>query len=108
MIDAVLRKGLPLEAVQGNALRPLASAPDRALALAIVAEVLRRLPDLDALIDSATPRPLPDDSKARTVLRIALAQALRLGTPPACGDRHRAAAGGRRPRGGWSTGCSGR
>jgi 16S rRNA (cytosine967-C5)-methyltransferase len=82
MIDAVLRKGLPLEAVQGNALRPLASPPDRALALAIVAEVLRRLPDLDALIDSATPRPLPDDSKARTVLRIALSQALRLGTPP--------------------------
>jgi 16S rRNA (cytosine967-C5)-methyltransferase len=82
MIDAVLRKGLPLEAVQGNALRPLANPADRALALAIVAEVLRRLPDLDALIDSATPRPLPDDSKARTVLRIALAQALRLGTPP--------------------------
>jgi 16S rRNA (cytosine967-C5)-methyltransferase len=82
LIDAVLRKGLPLEAVQGNALRPLAMPADRALALAIVAEVLRRLPDLDALIDSATPRPLPDDSKARTVLRIALAQALRLGTPP--------------------------
>ena len=82
LLDAVLRKGLPLEAVQGNALRPLAIPADRALALAIVAEVLRRLPDLDALIDSATPRPLPDDSKARSVLRIALAQALRLGTPP--------------------------
>ncbi len=82
LVDAVLRKGLPLEAVQGNAVRPLQLPADRALALAITAEVLRRLPDLDALIDSATPRPLPDDSKARSVLRIALAQALRLGTPP--------------------------
>jgi 16S rRNA (cytosine967-C5)-methyltransferase len=82
LVDAVLRKGLPLEAVQGNAVRPLTLPADRALALAITAEVLRRLPDLDALIDSATDRPLPDDSKARSVLRIALAQALRLGTPP--------------------------
>jgi len=81
LIDAVLRKGLPLEAVQGNATRALALPADRALTLAIVAEVLRRLPDLDALIDSATPRPLPDDAKARGVLRVALVQALRLGTP---------------------------
>ena len=43
---------------------------------------LRRLPDLDALIDSATRNRLPDDAKARFVLRIALAQVLGLGTPP--------------------------
>jgi 16S rRNA (cytosine967-C5)-methyltransferase len=55
---------------------------DRALAHAIAAEALRRLPDLDALIDSATQRPLPDDAKARFALRIALVQALSLGTPP--------------------------
>ena len=58
------------------------AANDRALAHAITAEVLRRLPDLDALIDGATQRRLPDDAKARMVLRIALAQALVLGTPP--------------------------
>ena len=43
---------------------------------------LRRLPDLDAAIDGATERALPDDAKARTALRIALVQVLVLGTPP--------------------------
>jgi 16S rRNA (cytosine967-C5)-methyltransferase len=56
-------------------------ADDRALAHAIAAEVLRRLPDLDTLIDSATSKPLPHDAKARMVLRIALTQALVLQTP---------------------------
>jgi len=81
MVDAVLRKGLPLEAAQDSATCALPLAADRALAVAIASEVLRRLPDLDDLIDSATPRPLPPDAKARSVLRIALVQALRLGTP---------------------------
>jgi len=81
MVDAVLRKGLPLEAAQDTATRALPLPADRALAVAIASEVLRRLPDLDDLIDSATPRPLPHDAKARSVLRIALVQALRLGTP---------------------------
>ena len=49
--------------------------------LAIAGEALRRLPDLDALIDSATQRPLPDDAKARMVLRLALAQKIGLDTP---------------------------
>ncbi|HEX8375250.1 MAG TPA: transcription antitermination factor NusB, partial [Geminicoccaceae bacterium] len=82
LLDAVLRKGLPLEAAQGTATRRLTRPEDKALALAIASEALRRLPDLDALIDSATARPLPDDAKARSVLRIALVQALVLGTPP--------------------------
>jgi hypothetical protein len=43
---------------------------DAALASAIVGETLRRLPDLDALIDSATRLPLADDAKARMVLRL--------------------------------------
>jgi len=55
---------------------------DRAFAVAIASEVLRHLTDLDALIDSATPQRLADDVKARMVLRIALVQALKLGTPP--------------------------
>ncbi len=82
LLDAVLRRGLPIEAALANATRGIERADDRALAHAIAAEVLRRLPDLDALIDSATQRPLPDDAKARFALRIALVQALVLGTPP--------------------------
>ena len=82
LLDAVLRRGQALEAALDAAARDLEQANDRALSHAIAAEALRRLPDLDALIDSATARPLPDDAKARFALRIALAQALALGTPP--------------------------
>ena len=79
MLDAVLRRGQTIDAAS-QAVKGL-SPPDRALAIAIVGETLRRLPDLDALIDSATRQPLPDDSKARMVLRLALAQKAGLGTP---------------------------
>jgi 16S rRNA (cytosine967-C5)-methyltransferase len=79
LLDAVLRRGQTLEGAAG-AVRNL-SAPDNALAVAIAGEALRRLPDLDALIDSATRQRLPDDSKARMVLRLALAQKIGLGTP---------------------------
>ena len=79
LLDAVLRRGQTLEGASG-AIRNL-SPPDHALAVAITGEALRRLPDLDALIDSATRQRLPDDSKARMVLRLALAQKLGLGTP---------------------------
>ena len=78
MLDAVLRRGQTLDsAAQGSKLPP----QDAALAVAIAGETLRRLPDLDALIDSATRQPLPDDAKARMVLRLALAQKAGLGTP---------------------------
>ena len=79
MLDAVLRRGQTLEGAL-SAARDL-SPPDRALALAIAGESLRRLPDLDALIDGATRQRLPDDSKARMVLRLALAQKIGLQTP---------------------------
>jgi 16S rRNA (cytosine967-C5)-methyltransferase len=79
MLDAVLRRGRTLDAA-AQGVRGLSSA-DKALALAIAGEALRRLPDLDTLIDSATRQRLPDDSKARMVLRLALAQKLGLGTP---------------------------
>jgi 16S rRNA (cytosine967-C5)-methyltransferase len=79
ILDGVLRRGQTLEAAAGAA-RQL-SPPDQALALAIAGETLRRLPDLDALIDSATRQRLPDDSKPRPVLRLALAQKVGLGTP---------------------------
>lgn len=82
LLDAVLRKGLPLESALDRAAHNLERPEDRALAHAIAAEVLRHLTDLDALIDGATAKPLAADTKARSVLRIALAQVLRLGTPP--------------------------
>ena len=79
LLDAVLRRGQTLEGA-GAAVRNL-SPPDHGLAVAIAGEALRRLPDLDALIDGATRQRLPDDSKARMVLRLALAQKIGLGTP---------------------------
>ncbi|MBW4330689.1 RsmB/NOP family class I SAM-dependent RNA methyltransferase [Stakelama sp. CBK3Z-3] len=82
LLDAVLRRGQALEAALDSAAKELTKREDRALAHALAANVLRRLPDLDALIDSATQRRLPDDAKARSVLRIALAQALLMDTPP--------------------------
>lgn len=81
LLDAVLRRGLPLESAMDGACGDLDRADDRGFAHAIAAEVLRRTADLDGLIDKATERPLPDDAKARMVLRIALAQALGLHTP---------------------------
>jgi len=78
----VLRRGETLEQAEGTALGDIRKAPDRALARAIAGETLRWLTDLDALIDSATRQRLPDDAKARMVLRLMLAQTLRLETPP--------------------------
>jgi 16S rRNA (cytosine967-C5)-methyltransferase len=79
ILDAVLRRGQTMD----NAAQVARDLPpaDAALASAIAGETLRRLPDLDALIDGATRQRLPDDSKARTVLRMALAQKIGLGTP---------------------------
>ena len=82
LLDAVLRRGETLDVAEGAAMRGVETPADRALARAIAGEVLRRLADLDALIDSATPKRLPDDAKPRAVLRMMLAQWLRLETPP--------------------------
>ena len=82
LLDAVLRRGETLDGAAHNAVQGLSADADRALARAIAAETLRWLVDLDALIDSATRQPLPDDAKPRSVLRLMLAQWLRLGTPP--------------------------
>ena len=82
LLDAVLRRGESLETALPAATRAIPGGPDRGLAHAIAAETLRRLPDLDALIDSATRQRLPDDAKARIALRIALVQVLSLRTPP--------------------------
>jgi len=82
LLDAVLRRGETLDQAAHNALRRVRGEADKALARAIAAEVLRWKQDLDALIDSATKKPLPDDAKPRQVLAMMLAQWLRLDTPP--------------------------
>ena len=79
ILDRVLRTGQTVDSAAQSAksLKP----DDQALSLAIVGDTLRRLPELDALIDGATRQRLPDDSKARMVLRLALAQKLSLNVP---------------------------
>ena len=79
ILDRVMRSGQTVDsAAQSASKLPPA---ELAFALAIVGETLRRLPELDALIDGTTRDPLPDDSKARMVLRLALAQKLALTVP---------------------------
>jgi 16S rRNA (cytosine967-C5)-methyltransferase len=79
LLDRVLRSGQTVDSAAW--VMDKLSPEDRALALAIVGETFRRMPELDALIDGATRQKLPDDSKARMVLRLGLAQKLALGTP---------------------------
>ncbi len=82
LLDAVLRRGETLDIAFAAATKDVRSFADKALARAIASEVLRWLTDFDALIDSATAKPLPPDAKPRMVLRMMLAQWLRLETPP--------------------------
>ena len=82
MCDAVLRRGETLDSAAVAALKPVKGHADRALARAIASECFRWLVDLDALIDSTTRQRLADDAKPRAVLRLMLAQWLRLDTPP--------------------------
>ena len=80
MLDAIYRRGEPLDQIAARQTRKLEPA-DAGLALAIVGEVLRWEGRLDGLIDSVMVHPLADDAKVRMVLRMALAQKLRLNTP---------------------------
>lgn len=80
--DAVLRRGETLDSASASALKPVEGDSDRALARAIASECFRWMTDFDALIDSTTRQRLPDDAKPRAVLRLMLAQWLRLDTPP--------------------------
>lgn len=81
LLEAVLVKGDVLDRVLPAATQHL-SPSDAGLARAMASEALRWLPDLDALIDSATKKRLGDDAKVRSVLRLMLVQVLRLDTPP--------------------------
>lgn len=82
LLDAVLRRGETLDQAAHGALQGVHGGADKALARALAGEVLRWLTDLDALIDSATRQPLPEDAKPRAALRLMLAGWLRLETPP--------------------------
>ena len=82
LLDAVLRRGETLDAAERAAMGGVPAFADRALARAIAGEVLRWLVDLDAIVDGATRQNLAPDAKARMVLRMMLAQRLRLDTPP--------------------------
>ncbi|MXO96496.1 methyltransferase domain-containing protein [Erythrobacter aquimaris] len=82
LLDAIMRRGETLDTAFGAATKDVRKFEDKALARAIASEVLRWMVDLDAAIDSATKINLPGDAKARMVLRMMLAQWLRLETPP--------------------------
>ena len=80
LIDAILRRGDPLDIAVHAATQGMTGS-DRAFAVAIASDTLRWMTDIDTLIDGATEQILPEDVKARAVLRIALAQLLVLKSP---------------------------
>ncbi len=81
LLQSVLWQGRPLQDALAHGLQGLDNPSDRGLAHSIALITLRWLTDLDRLIDSAMKKPLPEDARARMVLRMALAQALVLKTP---------------------------
>lgn len=81
LLDAVCRRGETLEQALPVATAKLNNPSDRSLAHNIAANALRWMSALDAMIDGATKKRLPDDAKARMALRIALVQVLVLETP---------------------------
>lgn len=81
LLHGVTVLGRPLDPMLDRAFAGM-SQPDRGLARNLAGGVLRHLPGLDALIDSACARPLPADSRARQALRVALVGRLLLDTPP--------------------------
>ncbi len=81
LLDAVCHRGETLDQALPVATAKLANPSDRSLAHNIAASALRWMTALDAMIDSATKKRLPDDAKARMALRIALVQVLVLETP---------------------------
>lgn len=83
VLDAVLRQRRPLdEALARDRGLPRLSPRDRAFARLLAATVLRRLGQLDALIDACLERPLKAKlAEVRMLLRLGAAQLLFLGTP---------------------------
>jgi 16S rRNA (cytosine967-C5)-methyltransferase len=84
LIGAVLRQKHPLdEAIEDHAGLTELPARDRAFARLLVATVLRRLGQIDAMIAHCLEKPLPPRAAAtQDLLRMGLAQLLFLRTPP--------------------------
>ncbi len=81
LLQSVLWQGRPLQDALAHGLQGLDAPSDRGLAHGIALATLRWLTDLDRIIDGQMKKPLPDDARARLVLRMALAQVLLLKTP---------------------------
>ena len=84
LIGTVLRQKHPLdEAIDDHPAMAELPARDRAFARLLVATVLRRLGQIDALIEHCLEKPLPVRAAAtQDLLRLGLAQLLFLRTPP--------------------------
>ena len=84
VFSAVVNQGRPLDdALDGDAGLAALSARDRNFARRLVATTLRRLNQIDALIDHCLERPLPQNVRpVRDLLRIGTGQLLFAGTPP--------------------------
>jgi 16S rRNA (cytosine967-C5)-methyltransferase len=84
LIGAVLARERPLdEAIDDNPSMPKLSLRDRAFARLLVATVLRRLGQIDALIGNCLANPLPPRAaQVHDILRLGIAQLLFLHTPP--------------------------
>jgi 16S rRNA (cytosine967-C5)-methyltransferase len=84
LIGAVLRRKRPLDdAIEDSAAMHMLSGRDRAFARLLVATVLRRLGQIDALIADCLNVPLaPRAALAQDILRLGVAQLLFLRTPP--------------------------
>lgn len=87
LLGACLHRRRPLEEALAGAPGLAALAPrDRAFARLLAASVLRRLPQLDALIGQALRQPLSDDAWAvQDILRLGAVQLLFLKTPAHAG-----------------------
>jgi 16S rRNA (cytosine967-C5)-methyltransferase len=84
LIAAVLRRKRPLDdAIEDNPVMHQLSGRDRAFARLLVATVLRRLGQIDALIAECLNTPLaPRAAVVQDILRLGVAQLLFLRTPP--------------------------
>src|SRR5579872_7199144 len=84
LIGAVLRRKRPLDdAIEDNPDMAALSVRDRAFARLLVATVLRRLGQIDALIAHCLNSPLPPRASiVHDILRLGIAQLLFLRTPP--------------------------
>jgi 16S rRNA (cytosine967-C5)-methyltransferase len=84
LLQTVLHGKRPLDlAIADHPALAALDSRDRGFARALVATTLRRLGQIDALIDSALERPLPRNAKGvRDIMRLGACQLLFLGTAP--------------------------